>query len=851
MKINPRLGLLLFLGCASLAFGQGVFIPPQTAFRVVNGYTSPLAGATITVCAASTGGIPCSPALVNTIFKDQALTEPLSNPFPADATGNYQFAIAAGTYTVTVTAFGFDGNSYQITAGGSGGGAVASVANSDGTLNITPTTGAVIASLGLSHANTWTGLITAGAGLNIPSGQTLTIQNGGTLTCAAGATCPPVVTNIATTSPLSGGPITNGIGTFACAPCATTVSGGLLSAVGPVAISSAGVITQAASLLNAAYGGNGNGTSDNSAAVTADCAANPSQIYLPAGAYAFTSSYTVPCPMVFGAGATLVVPTGVTLTMDYCPVKAPPVTLFTLSGSGAIQFAAGACTLGSGPYPEWWGATGNSGSPTDQVRINACFASLHPAAVVGGLCQLQAKFYYINAPVTLATNATTLWGAGRNSTIITTNSATADIITITGVHDKVQHMALFRSIAGSAGATGVNMSVNFSAAFLDDLQIQDSPYAMLLQNGPGVIIQNSLAAYTATSSTGVAQYCINVNGPGDSTQIDTFNCENLIGASLHVWGLWEHGTNINDLWTYNLQCTQTDHCIYIDGSASNLNYGSDDIHHINVVADQDFLAAVYVTGISASNGGTVDFDGGYFLTYGTNGVPVIDIESSTGVTLRGIQIPNSAVSEFGVLIHGGSNNILANSQIRVNAGSSSGYAVKISGSTNNNIAGNSLTQPATGAGNGILLVSGANLNNIASNQVIGNSSTVAISADSTSDNNQFTSNVVSGYATLKSDAGSGNVWNGPAAPQTTVNCSTSGTAIFSESLAGIGGTARKTVTVYQSACLGTASYTFPTAFTNTPQVLSQSLAATATSVSTTAVTITGSTNTGYLNLDGF
>lgn len=37
------------------------------------------------------------------------------------------------------------------------GPAVASVANSDGTLTISPTTGGIIASLALSHPNTWTG----------------------------------------------------------------------------------------------------------------------------------------------------------------------------------------------------------------------------------------------------------------------------------------------------------------------------------------------------------------------------------------------------------------------------------------------------------------------------------------------------------------------------------------------------------------------------------------------------------------------------------------------------------------------------------------------------------------------
>lgn len=100
-------------------FGQGVMVPPQSAFKVVNGVTTPIANATITVCAALTGGIPCSPPLVSAIFKDAALTQPLSNPFTTDSAGNYQFAIAPGNYTVTQTALGFTGYSYQITASSS------------------------------------------------------------------------------------------------------------------------------------------------------------------------------------------------------------------------------------------------------------------------------------------------------------------------------------------------------------------------------------------------------------------------------------------------------------------------------------------------------------------------------------------------------------------------------------------------------------------------------------------------------------------------------------------------------------------------------------------------------------
>lgn len=61
----------------------------------------------------------------------------------------------AGSYCVQVSSSGVLSNTGA--ACGSGSGAVNSVTNSDGTLTISPTTGSVVASLALGHANTWTG----------------------------------------------------------------------------------------------------------------------------------------------------------------------------------------------------------------------------------------------------------------------------------------------------------------------------------------------------------------------------------------------------------------------------------------------------------------------------------------------------------------------------------------------------------------------------------------------------------------------------------------------------------------------------------------------------------------------
>ena len=92
------------------------------------------------------------------------------------------------------------------------------------------------------------------------------------------------------------------------------------------------------------------------------------------------------------------------------------------------------------------------------------------------------------------------------------------------------------------------------------------------------------------------------------------------------------------------------------------------------------------------------------------------------------------------------------------------------------------------------------------------------------------------------------------AAQTVVNCSTSGTVTFSEPLsAAFPSSTTSSITkvmACEAACLGTASYTFPYAFTNTPYALG-TIAAGFTSISTTATTVTGATTTGCGTLEGF
>ncbi len=86
--------------------------------------------------------------------------------------------------------------------------------------------------------------------------------------------------------------------------------------------------------------------------------------------------------------------------------------------------------------------------------------------------------------------------------------------------------------------------------------------------------------------------------------------------------------------------------------------------------------------------------------------------------------------------------------------------------------------------------------------------------------------------------------------QTHVSGSTSGDAYFSQPHIGPN---YKKVVVRLTALVGTASYTFPNSFTDVPAILTtnQVGAAVVTSLSASAMTVTGATTSGFLFLEGY
>jgi hypothetical protein len=138
-----------------------------------------LGGCTIQATNLGAGTVTITPATstingVSSLSLTTGQSARIVNDAAGAATGNYYALLGAasgsGASIPTAQVLGGASGSYvplnlgtnlSITGGvlnaTGGGGAVSSVSNSDSTLTISPTTGAVVASLNLAHANTWTG----------------------------------------------------------------------------------------------------------------------------------------------------------------------------------------------------------------------------------------------------------------------------------------------------------------------------------------------------------------------------------------------------------------------------------------------------------------------------------------------------------------------------------------------------------------------------------------------------------------------------------------------------------------------------------------------------------------------
>lgn len=159
--------------CSTTAPTRTVTVSPTVAATDMGGslYSNVTGGGTLTI-----------PAISSTVFAS-GMSLQVTNYSASTEAVTTTPTINAGGGCVTATGIPA-GNTWFLSSNGttldcvqtvssSGTGAVSSVTNSDGTLTISPTTGAVVASLALGHANTWTANQTYSALIEAAAGTAL------------------------------------------------------------------------------------------------------------------------------------------------------------------------------------------------------------------------------------------------------------------------------------------------------------------------------------------------------------------------------------------------------------------------------------------------------------------------------------------------------------------------------------------------------------------------------------------------------------------------------------------------------------------------------------------------------
>lgn len=264
-RFDPTPVLTVATGCAPNAQCQALLVPGSTIS--VCSYPSCLASVpTYTGTSAATACPAFAPVTLPPAYACSQFTGPQ---------GQFGFWVATTPFMYRITlpnrqVFG-PYPVYPPTGGGSGSGTVTSVATSG------PITGGPITTTGTIDCPTCAttssgGAITGTAPVSVSSGGAISVANatsgavgvvrpdnstitisGGTISAVTGGG--GTVTNVATTAPITGGPVTT-TGSIACPTCATTAFGGALSGTAPIAISSGGAIALTG-IVPAANGGNG------------------------------------------------------------------------------------------------------------------------------------------------------------------------------------------------------------------------------------------------------------------------------------------------------------------------------------------------------------------------------------------------------------------------------------------------------------------------------------------------------------------------------------------------------------------------------------------------------------------
>lgn len=630
-----------------------------------------------------------------------------------------------------------------------GSGAVSSVSNSDSSLTVTPTTGAVVASINPAHANTWTAPQTfAGSGppISIPANKATSPSAGtGQFGTDASGNLVSSDNNAAQARVCNA---TNGVCSGASFPSGN---------VGQILSNTTGSTTYAAQ-GQLVYQQSGDTIA--SIEANAQCATACTYVVTGPQTLTLTGNHTMAAPVRirFEAGGLWTVNGAFTLTFSSTPTSSSLTQHF--SGSSTLAGLTGAV-----PF-EWFGVLGFSTralavSGSDYTtQGQKCLDSL-----LAGWCQLAIGYYNFTTGLAITRGQIGIQGVqGRDAyngsagfdahvSAIIQNSALGVMVSAIGGSTSAtleantfKHFALIRTIqptgTSAIAATGLYLQFTGSTA-VEDVWSDDNLDGFYLNSvsghGTGYLTstgcQTSLIGidsyvsgqnincYDLDSSNGFAENTIFINRGTLAVQ-GTSACST--GVISTGWNI--HGTHINDI-DLLYPASAGGVCKGVSAVYSGSG-GADeeaDIHIVQPVLEAD-VSSVYISGLSNIAGfPSISIDSGYLTAVASSGTKIVDCENSKGVQITGNMLIGAGGSAIGVYENGCSGSIVSANKFT----NTMFTGLIFIGTTDSTVVGNSFSLTTTSSTN-VSLTSTSVHNTVTANSAILAASSTGYSFDGTS-----------------------------------------------------------------------------------------------------------------------
>jgi len=367
------------------------------------------------------------------------------------------------------------------------------------------------------------------------------------------------------------------------------------------------------------FGAVSNGTTDDRAAIALADAAGA--FVFTAGAYKIASNLTIANNVRFEPGASIVVPTGVTVTFSGY-VDAWVAQIFQCSGTGKVVLNAVRNKVG---FPEWWGAKANDS--TGSVPANNVLA-IHAELAALQIIDLQGSDYFINATIKILYPNRHLRGVssiydsvyGTGATRLLMTDGTTDVLQvgpdanpgtiaqfIEGV--KVTGIAVARTVAPVVASACSAIRAQFILeSYFEDVRGDESMIGWTF-NGVVHAIVNRCSAKRTSAGTGGTDswkgfYALGASGVGAggnaSLYISYSHADDTRAVKTGGIGFYADGKFTDCFW---IHCETVSSAVGMEvngNSATSNDFGNTDMTIIHPVVDQFTVVGIYIHNMGAS-----------------------------------------------------------------------------------------------------------------------------------------------------------------------------------------------------------------------------------------------------------